>query len=328
MPKVHLLNVSPGDCTIIQHFSGHTTVIDICGGNKKEPESVPAKVAMEVFQESIKPKGNFAMCRVPTQPISYMKSIGVEKIFRFILTHPDMDHMDGLERLSTELEISNFWDTGYRRKKPAFGNGSPYREEDWIAYERIIAGETSTLVAQRLEGHRFKYANKDDKGGGGDGLEILAPDKDLLIDPDENDDINESSYVLRYRSFDSNIILPGDAHDLSWEHVIKKHRAKIANSKFLLAPHHGRNSDRSFDFLDVIKPKLTLFGCAPSEYLSYDAWKNRGLDYITSNQAGNVVLDIDQNGVHVFIENDEYARKCGKDLKMKNDQGYVYFTTL
>lgn len=328
MPRVHLLNVAPGDCTVIQHLSGRVSVIDICGGNRKDPDTLLAKVAMEAMQESLKPKGNFAMCRVPTQPISYMKSIGVTRVFRFILTHPDMDHMDGLERLNREIRILNFWDTGYRRTRPAFGSGSPYREEDWKEYERIVSGGAGVLVAKRLEGDVFKYANQDDSGGGGDGLAILAPDKELLIDPDENDDINESSYVLLYRSFEQKIVLPGDAHDLSWGHVINNHKDAVKNAKFLLAPHHGRNSDRSFEFLDVIKPKLTLFGCAPSEYLSYEAWKSRGLDYITSNQAGNVVLDIDRNGVHVYIENDVYAQRCGKDVNVKNDLGYVYYTTL
>lgn len=33
MARVHILNVSPGDCTLIQHNSGRVTGIDICGGN-------------------------------------------------------------------------------------------------------------------------------------------------------------------------------------------------------------------------------------------------------------------------------------------------------
>jgi len=32
----------------------------------------------------------------------------------------------------------------------------------------------------------------------------------------------------------------------------------------MIAPHHGRDSDRSYDFLDTVNPQLTLFGCAPS----------------------------------------------------------------
>ena len=33
MPTVHVLNVSPGDCTVIQHGSGRVSMIDICDGN-------------------------------------------------------------------------------------------------------------------------------------------------------------------------------------------------------------------------------------------------------------------------------------------------------
>jgi hypothetical protein len=30
MPQVHFLNVREGDCIVIQHISGHATVIDVC----------------------------------------------------------------------------------------------------------------------------------------------------------------------------------------------------------------------------------------------------------------------------------------------------------
>ena len=33
MSSIHFLNVNEGDCTWIQHSSGHNTLIDICNGN-------------------------------------------------------------------------------------------------------------------------------------------------------------------------------------------------------------------------------------------------------------------------------------------------------
>jgi hypothetical protein len=47
------------------------------------------------------------------------------------------------------------------------------------------------------------------------------------------------------------------------------------------------------------------------------------LDYITSNQAGNVVLEIVDGAIDVYVENETFARAKGADLSIKNGQGYV-----
>ena len=104
---------------------------------------------------------------------------------------------------------------------------------------------------------------------------------------------------------------------------MKHYEQDVANCSVMIAPHHGRDSDRSFEFLDKIKPKLTLFGCAPSQYLAYDAWNRRKLDFITSNQAGNIVLEINPGSIDVYIENETFAAAKGADCSIKNSQGYV-----
>ena len=37
MATIHFLNVKEGDCSIIEHNSGHTTVIDVCNAKPVEP---------------------------------------------------------------------------------------------------------------------------------------------------------------------------------------------------------------------------------------------------------------------------------------------------
>ncbi len=81
----------------------------------------------------------------------------------------------------------------------------------------------------------------------------------------------------------------------------------------LIAPHHGRDSGRSYEFLDVVRPKLTLFGNAPSEHLAYDEWNRRDLLFITNNQAGTVVLDITVDALSVFVAHEPFARAFVRD---------------
>jgi beta-lactamase superfamily II metal-dependent hydrolase len=322
MPSVHLLNVAPGDSTIIRHGSGRVSMIDVCDGNIEEEVR---KVLAEISRA--KPRGNFGMCQYPTNPIWYAHSIGIDEIWRFILSHPDMDHMDGLAALDDAFAIHNFWDTGARRPKPEFAEQGPYREEDWDRYVAMRDGKTGTNSRVRQAGNRFPYANELPEGGsnGPDGLYILAPDAELIRDARADEDINDGSYVLLYNSAGGRIILPGDAHDATWEYVFSHHGGSVTPCSFLLAPHHGRDSERSYDFLDVLKPELTLIGCTSSEYIDYGQWTRRNLDYITSNQAGNVVLEIGPPGIDVYIENDRYAEACNGPITYRNGQGYAFW---
>lgn len=169
----------------------------------------------------------------------------------------------------------------------------------------------------------FGYREQDGTAGG-DYLSILAPNDRLVSEASDGGDINDGSYVLLYRSAGGRILLPGDAHDATWEYVLENHTDEVKNCSVMVAPHHGRDSKRSYDFLDVVKPKLTLFGCAPSEHLAYDAWRNLGLNYITSNQAGNMVFETRADGLDLYIENDTFAEACGRDCSVRNSQGYAW----
>lgn len=83
----------------------------------------------------------------------------------------------------------------------------------------------------------------------------------------------------------------------------------MQNIDLLAAPHHGRHSDRDFAFLDVLKPRLTLFGNAPSEHLAYNAWSSRGLPIVTNNQAGSIVVDFESDHGAYYVTNEKYAQK-------------------
>lgn len=269
------------------------------------------------------------MCKHPTNPIEYLQSsLNVSSIFRFILTHPDMDHLDGFDQLAEGVSISNFWDSGARKDKPDL-SGSPYREEDWDRYIKFRDGkEDGVTTVSHLAGSRFQYANKNEDGSSGaDGLHILAPSNELISEANKSGDFNDCSYVILYRSAGGNIIIAGDAHDKTWEYILDNHAADIEDCKFLLAPHHGRKSGRDYSFLDTMRPTLTLFGCAPSGHLAYSAWSNRNLDYVTQNQCGNMVIQTRDDSLDVYIENETFAREVC-DGTFSNSQGYYYICTL
>src|SRR6266571_1435401 len=235
MATVHFLNVGQGDCCVIQHVSGRATLIDISKGNLSPAKRLAAALLDEIF-EAQRVAGDFGMSKKPTNPISYLNSLGIEDVFRFVLTHPDMDHLDGFDALADEFRIYNYWDSGVRREKPDF-EGSPYREEDWNRHVDFRDGKKSDVtVVHPLAGTSFQFANRDEANKpGGDGLHVLAPNDKLVADANDAEICNDASYVLLYRSAGGKILIPGDAHDETWDYVVENFGDDVADCSVLFA---------------------------------------------------------------------------------------------
>ena len=323
MAEIHVLNVGQGDCIIFKSNKGHVSIFDICGGNLPYDEQTEQ---IESLLKAVALKGNYQMCKHPTNPIKFLKEqLRPSEIFRFILSHPDMDHMDGFNNLFDEYNVLNFWDSGIRKQKPDFSENK-YDEQDWDRYVKVRDKQERITIVYPRAGSKGKYYNMDDGGGGGDFVSIYAPNKELIDAANDNGDMNDGSYVLVYRSAGGRILLPGDAHDKTWEFVLENYSDELVETEFLVPPHHGRDSNRSWDFLDVMEPKFSVLGCAASKDLAYQAWNNRALEKITQNQAGNIAIYPDSNGLSVYVENDKFAEAYGGDVSNKDGYGNVYLT--
>ena len=320
-PKIHALNVGNGDCFILERGSGRVTMIDICCGNLDTKGLFEARGS--------KPPGDYGMREKPTNPVAYLTSKGISQIWRFILTHPDMDHMDGIKNLFDKKTVCNFWDCGIRREKPDFSAGG-YEKKDWDFYENLINGGVSnlTVIAPRTDS-KGKFWNRDDDAGTGNGdfLRILAPTQELIDAANDSEDINDASYVIVYRSSVGPIIFAADSHDKTWEYILEHHADAVKDAAVLFAPHHGRKSDRDYSFLDIVNPRVSFFGCAPSEHLAYSAWNSRDLLFFTNNQCGNIHIYPDGDDIKVFIENQEYATDYTGNKTFLKD-GYWFLCAL
>jgi beta-lactamase superfamily II metal-dependent hydrolase len=309
MAVIHFLNVKEGDCSVIQHYSGHITVVDVCNAR---PVSSLEAWADQTLKTAAKAdmgiRGNFNQKHYPVNPVIYLKEHGIESIFRFILTHPDMDHLDGIKSFFGQFAPINFWDVDNQVKKE-FEEGSPYNEEDWEFYENLrdTSPDTNPKRLTLLSGENGKYWNiGGDGSGGGDGFTILAPTSTLVNEAHECDEYNDCSYVLLYQTDDHRIVFGGDSHDKTWDHILSNHAESVRDIDLLIAPHHGRKSGRSYAFLDVLRPKMTLFGNARSQHLAYDAWSYRNLKFITNNQAGCMVVN--GKDMSLYVTHEPFAK--------------------
>jgi competence protein ComEC len=312
MPRVHFLNVRNGDCSIIQHLSKRISVIDVNCAFIPAVKAAHFSLAENYQRKSWEPvPGNYHQKDDEDNPIEYLRKLSVSQIFRFILTHPDMDHMGGIKDLFTEFSPINFWDTANTKEiTEGFGSRTDLKA-DWEFYKNI----RDTKTSKDSDPKRLVYDSGDSYDYfKGDGLKILAPTPALIAEGNRRKKWNDASYVILYRTVGGKkLLFAGDSEDKTWEHILSEWKDEVSNLDVLIAPHHGRHSGRSYKFLDVTKPKLTLYGNASSDHLAYDAWNRRGLLLLTNNQAGYIILDITDDGIDVFVKNETYAQNIAEN---------------
>ena len=317
MSVIHFLNVQNGDCNIIEHNSGRVSVIDVCYARK---EIINEECSQEdsglIMNSTI--SGNYRQKEHPENPIRYLKKVvNCSSIFRYIQTHPDMDHMDGIKDLFEEFDVLNLWDTK-NNKKISSVDFNKYRKEDWDYYQDVRKSKSEPKVLHLTDNSKGEfYCCKN-----GDDLFILAPSEDLIKEANKTEDYNELSYVLLYKTGNKKIIFAGDSGEKAWNYILENYKSLVSNVDVLLAPHHGRKTGGNDEYLDVLKPKLTLFGNAESEHLDYSSWSNRDLFKITNNEAGNVVLEIEDGEINVFVSNENFGKKFDNFTGFKTLHGY------
>lgn len=308
MPQIHFLNVGDGDCSWIKHANGANTIIDVCLA-KAKTLSKAQDASTEMFSARANAvKGNFNQVASPENPIEYLQQFGVNSIFRFILSHPDMDHMDGIQDFFKTFSPANFWDTENNKIKPDFNTPCRYSEEDWDFYQSIRKKASDPKCLHLYAGAQGQYFNQGDDSRSGNGLSILSPTTSLVTDANSCEEYNDCSYVILYRYKKFKVLFCGDAGNKTFEHLLANHKTDISNIDLLIAPHHGRKGDIDFSFLDVMKPRLTFFGNASSKDLAYNEWSRRGLEKITNNQAGTLIVDIIDNKMNVYAKNETFSR--------------------
>jgi beta-lactamase superfamily II metal-dependent hydrolase len=309
MATIHFLNVLEGDCSIIQHDSGHVSVIDVCnaddGIETAEEKLVKDSAERKAMFSSKVPatRKNYNQKKTPDNPIEYLKSLNENSVFRFIVTHPDMDHLDGIKDLFETFKPVNTWDTNNNKEIDLANFCAKYNKDDWKFYKKLRDGNYTDTKRLTYYSNTTpcQYWDKDY-------LKVLSPTQKLVKNANDSEDYNDISYVLLFTPPKKDgghwkIVFGGDSHDNSWEHILNTYEDEVTNVDILFAPHHGRDSKRDWSFLETLTPTLSLFGNASSEYLAYDKYPL----HITNNQAGYIILDISLDAIKIYVKNKDFA---------------------
>ena len=250
--RISFLNVGHGDCTIIEHASGRLTLVDVNNCLELDEETLAevseyyrGRTSMLVETHGVR---TFGMVKEAgydielTNPIEFLhKNYPGKDIFRYIQSHPHLDHMNGLEQLKAHnIDIVNFWDTEHDFT-PELANDAD--RASWDEYKRLRRSVNgSPKVLRHSYGASGTFWNQEPDGvNGGDGIDVLHPNPHTLKAIQDSGNVNNLSYVLRVILGKVRIILAGDAEKEVWDDLVSRYGTEL-KCNVLKASHHGRDS--------------------------------------------------------------------------------------
>ncbi|MBQ9701121.1 MAG: MBL fold metallo-hydrolase, partial [Lachnospiraceae bacterium] len=199
--QIHYIDVGQGDATLIQ-CDGMNMLID-AGENDK---------GMQV--------------RV------YLEKQGVKKLDYVIGTHPDSDHIGGLD-----VVIYNF-DCGTILM--------PDYEKDTKTYDDVIQTIKNKhyKITEPIVGTTYELGQAE--------FTIIAPNRDY-------DDANDASIGLVLTYGEQSFLFTGDAEEAAEADIVKN--GIDIQAKVYKAGHHGSRTSSSEELLELVKPEIVVISC-------------------------------------------------------------------
>jgi competence protein ComEC len=250
---LHVLNVSRGSRIAVEHPSGRRSMIDINIAAKLPPDERLELAETNRLVEAAREEAAL------THPVLWFREwFGDDQLFRFILSHPDTDHLLGIGHvLRGDLRTKCVWDLPHTKRCERF-RGNLDRAH-WSAYERWrrTASPSPSRVAQwrGSDSHWFGFRADYDH------IEILWPTRTTFDRLDSRGEWNNLSLVLRLWHGGRSVLLPGDIEKETWRELATAVGAGRLDlrSDVLVASHHGRMTGYPPDgILGLIEPQAVI----------------------------------------------------------------------
>lgn len=294
MSLIKSISVGNGDMFYIKHGNSNFTIIDCNMDSVNQDDIVD-----ELIEES---KG--------------------KDITRFISTHPDEDHIHGLEYLDERMKLLNFYCVKNEAQK----------DDESKDFEKYCELRDSQKAYYISKGCSRCWMNKDDKEKkyGSSGISILWPDtdndnyKNALIDAKEGKSPNNISPIIKYSlSNGVTVLWFGDLENSFMEEI--KDSISLPKADIVFTPHHGRNSGKiPSEWMEQLSPSIVVIGEAPSEQINYLS----GYNTITQNSAGDIIFSCSEGIVDIYVSNENYSVKFLEDNRKDDEFGGYYIGTL
>lgn len=213
--------------------------------------------------------------------LSRVLPIGSRSIDLLFVSHPESDHMGGIQSLLNTYQIGAI-----------VYSGREGTSELWRATKKLIK-EKNIQIISIGEGDVIKTGDSI--------INVLSPDSLLL----NNKNTNESSLVLELVERGTHSLFIGDGGKITEANIIKKINGTI---DILKVGHHGSKYSSLDPFLSVIKPDIAVievgknsYGHPTQEVLS--RLSNIGAKIFRTDQDGTVTIELLGEGkINIYKE--------------------------
>lgn len=292
MKKIKTFSVGFGDMFYIADDNGNFTIID-CHLRDEDEDRIIEELRKEEKDKCVN---------------------------RFISTHPDEDHLKGIDILFKELGIVNFYCVDNKVKKTD--------ETDSFKYYCSLRDDDKTF--NLFKDHTIKWMNKSGIGDAGNYIEsarvnVLWPDinnfdfKTALESSNNDGDPNNISPIIRYDIENgASFMWFGDLETDFIEKI--KDNVDWKQTDIIFPPHHSRKSGKlSKEILDILKPKIIVVGEANSEDLEY----YNSYNTITQISAGDITFECNGDEVDIYCTKQYYSVPFLENNNRKSNENYL-----
>lgn len=265
--QIIFLDVGQGDCCLIRTETGHNYLFD-CGSSSRR------KVGEYVL-------------------LPALKYYGITTLDGVFVSHPDVDHMNGIREL-LELAEENHLTIG-SLVLPAVEQSA--RQEQF--------GELLEAVAERNEGQKTKQTTRIVWVSAGDAWESGSV-RFLCLHPEkESGTMNENAYSeCFYVDFgDFTLLLTGDVEGSGEEALLAElQRRRIGQLDLLKIAHHGSRNSTTEEFLQQLHPGAAIISCGSNNRYGHphaellNRLESAGVQWICTKDYGAVIVETDKGG--------------------------------
>ncbi len=261
--QVDFLDVGQGDSALITLPNGETILVD-AGGQisfRRTSESDDG------FEPDVPRIGE----RVVSE---FLWERGLSRIDRIIATHPDADHMQGLEDVARNFTIGNAYLGRIRPDDP-----------ESVALLSVLS-DRSVPVSELTVGFRLVSGNVV--------ITVLHPQPAGSIPPMS---ANNESVVLRIDYGEASFLLAGDIEREAEDLLVQS--GTDLNADVLKVPHHGSRTSSTQEFVTAVRPRFAIisvgrrsrFGHPHAEVV--ERWQAAGAQVLTTGEKGMISVSTD-----------------------------------
>jgi competence protein ComEC len=237
-----------------------------------------------------------------------LRGSGIKRLDAVFLSHPDMDHMNGLLWALGNIKVDRFIDTAvfadtacettknkeacsiFRRNGPGPANPGPGRRERYAEILKLVGKKRVEYIPAR----------------GGSAFTIPSGAKLLILNPERNArpgdaQKNNLSMVVKAAYGRGSALFTGDIQRETEEWLVRCYGG-LLGSDVLKVPHHGSSTSSSTPFVEGVRPSAAVISTGGPGFYGHpqkevlETYKREKVALFRTDKQSTIVCGIDPGG--------------------------------